>query len=107
MQAVTGACLMTKREVWRKVIKIYQESGDKTGGALNEVYGRGTYEDVELCFVARSLGYKVIYQPLAAGTHFVGGSSAMQKEGFPLGRNEMIFRARCGGLLAWDEWRWL
>jgi len=107
MQAVTGACLMTRRAVWRETIKAYQESGDKTTGAFNDVYGRGTYEDVEYCFAARSFGHNVIYQPQAAGYHYVGGSSAAQKEGFPLQRNELIFRARCGGMLAWDEWRYL
>lgn len=107
MQAVTGACLMTRRSVWSAVTKIYRDSGDKATGALNDVYSPGTFEDVEFCFAARSLDYEVIYTPLAQAYHLVGGSSALEKRGFPLERNAMIFRARCGQLLVWDEWRWM
>lgn len=106
MQAVTGACLMTRRETWRKVIEAYRKAGDPTGGAFNEVYGKGTYEDVEYCFAARAVGYQVIYQPAAVAYHYVS-ASAEAAGGYPVNRNEMIFRARCGQLLAWDEWRFM
>lgn len=105
MQAVTGACLMTRRSVWRGVIELYQQAGDPSG-AMNVVYSPGTYEDAEYCLAARSLDYKVVYQPAAVAYHSVGGSSADIGGGYPLSRNEMIFRARCGGMLAWDEWRY-
>lgn len=105
-QAVTGACLMTRREVWQKVFKMYKENSDPTSGAFNDVYGRGTYEDVEFCFAARSLDYQVIYTPEAIGYHHVGASALADGRGYPLGRNEMIFKARAGNMLAWDEWRW-
>jgi GT2 family glycosyltransferase/glycosyltransferase involved in cell wall biosynthesis len=104
VQAVTGACLMTRREVWKRVQTLYKQSGDPTSGALNEVYGQGTYEDIEYCFAARSEGYTVTYIPSAVGYHHVGAST---KNGYPLSRNEMIFNARCQTLLAWDEWTFL
>lgn len=104
MQAVTGACLMTRRQVWQQVVSAYRKAGDPTGGALNEVYGKGTYEDVEYCFAVRSGGHHVIYQPAAVAYHHVG-ASAEGAGGYPVSRNEMIFKARCGPLLAWDEWR--
>lgn len=104
MQAVTGACLMTRRQVWQQVISAYRKAGDPTGGAFNEVYGKGTYEDVEYCFAVRSGGHHVIYQPAAVAYHHVG-ASAEGAGGYPVSRNEMIFKARCGPLLAWDEWR--
>lgn len=103
-QAVTGACLMTKRGVWQNVLKAYHQAGDPTTGPFNEVYGRGTFEDVEYCFAARSLNYKVIYAPAATAYHYVG-ASAEQAGGYPIDRNYLIFKARCGAYLAWDEWR--
>jgi GT2 family glycosyltransferase len=105
VQAVTGACLMTRRSLWASITKFYRSSGDPTSGALNEIYGRGTWEDVEYCFAVRGQGYQVIYTPNAVAYHAVGGSSAQVGQGYPLARNEMIFRARCGHMLAWDEFR--
>jgi GT2 family glycosyltransferase len=105
MQAVTGACMMTRRDVWQTVTRTYQKAGDPSSGAFNEIYGLGTYEDVEYCFAVRGNGYKVIYEPAAVGYHHVGSSVAQRPEGgYPLGRNHSIFMARCGHLLFWDEW---
>jgi GT2 family glycosyltransferase len=104
MQAVTGACLMTRRDVWQDVTRTHQKAGDPSGGAFNEIYGLGTYEDVEYCFAVRGNGYKVIFEPAAVGYHYVGASVSQRQEGYPLGRNRSIFMARCGHLLFWDEW---
>lgn len=104
VQAVTGACLMTRRAVWNQIVSFYASSGDPTGGAFNSVYGTGTYEDVEYCFAARGNGWRVVYLPTARATHLVGASS-VGAGGFELDRNRLIFRARCGHMLAWDEWR--
>lgn len=105
MQAVTGACMMTRRDVWETVKQVYKQTGDPTDGAFNEIYGRGTYEDVEYCFAVRGNGHKVVYQPAAVGYHHVGASVARHEDGgYPLGRNQSIFMARCGHLLFWDEW---
>lgn len=105
MQAVTGACLMTRRETWEAVKKPYRKAGDPTTGGFNDVYGLGTYEDVEYCFAARGEGYRVVYEPKAVGYHFTGASVASHKQGgYPIGRNHSIFMARCGHMLFWDEW---
>lgn len=106
MQIVTGACLMTRRDVWGKVTKQYRDFGDPTAGAMNEVYDRGCYEDCELCLAVGSMGYKVVYQPLAVGLHFTGASVVGANQAFPLNRNAMIFGARCGHLAEYDEWRY-
>lgn len=107
MQMVTGACLMTRRKVWQQVVAEYRKYGDPTLGALNEVYDKGCYEDAELCLAARAHGYKVIYTPDAVGLHYVGASVTGAKEAFPLNRNALIFGARCGHLVEYDEWRYL
>jgi GT2 family glycosyltransferase len=105
MQAVTGACLMTRRNIWQDVTRVYQRADDPSAGAFNEIYGLGTYEDVEYCFAVRGNGYKVIFEPAAVGYHHVGASVMQRPEGgYPLGRNHSIFMARCGHLLFWDEW---
>ena len=104
VQIVTGACLMTRRELWNASMANYQKKGDTTRGAFNEVYGRGTFEDIEFCLAARGGGFKVIYEPNAVASHLVGGSSALQNQGYNLERNTSIFKARCGLLILWDEW---
>lgn len=105
LQAVTGACMLTTRKVWNEVLTLYRKNGDPTSGAMNEVYGKGTYEDIEYCFAVRTLGYTVIYIPTATGYHHVGASVTNSDSPYPMERNELVFRARCGTMLAWDEWR--
>lgn len=107
MQAVTGACLMVRRDILKKIHQAYNDNGDPTQGPINEVYGKGTYEDIELCFASRAANYQVVYTPLAEAYHEVGASVLQDGGAYPLDRNEMIFRARCGQLLMWDEWRYL
>lgn len=106
MQAVTGACMMTRRKVWQMITAEYRKYGDPTVGAMNEVYGAGCFEDVELCLAAKAQGYKTVYTPDAVGLHFVGASISAVNGAFPVGRNSMIFNARCGHLMEWDEWKW-
>lgn len=103
LQAVTGACLLIKREVWNRICDAHRKIGDPSQGGFNEIYGRGTFEDVELCLATRSFGYRVIYEPKAVAYHYTNGSS--EKEGgFPIQKNLSIFSARCGHLIAYDEW---
>jgi GT2 family glycosyltransferase len=106
LQAVTGGLLMTRRETWQKVCRYYKSIDDPSNGAFNLVYGRGTYEDVEYCIAARGNGYEVVYVPEAVATHHVGASVSLCKQGFALGRNATVFKARCGHMLHWDMWRY-
>ncbi len=97
MQAVTGAMFITRRSLWQQI------------GGLNEIYGAGTYEDVELCFEIRQRGYTVVFQPAAVGYHYVGGSieHGAGKGGFPLSLNAMTFKGRWAQFLQWDAFRFL
>ncbi|MHB8462007.1 MAG: glycosyltransferase [Vulcanimicrobiaceae bacterium] len=63
MQAVTAACLLTPREVYRRV------------GGLDPQFWNG-YEDVDFCLKVQSLGLDVIYEPAAVVTHFESQSGA-------------------------------
>ena len=58
----SAACVMVKREVWNKV------------GGFDERFTPAYYEDVDLAFSARSMGWKVRYQPRTKITHYEGVS---------------------------------
>lgn len=92
MQLMTGACMMFRREIF-----------DAMGG-FAEIYGRGTYEDMEFCVGARLRGFMVMYQPMAWGYHYAGGS-VTENHNFPLQENLMLWKLRCGNFVYWDEWR--
>ena len=57
---ISGAALMIKKEIW-----------DKLGGFDNK-FAPAYYEDSDICFSIRKLGYKVMYQPLSVVVHFEG-----------------------------------
>ena len=59
----SGAALLVRRELLEKL-----------GGGLDERYAPAYYEDTDLAFAARSLGYRVVYQPRATVVHHEGGS---------------------------------
>jgi len=88
-QAVTGACLMTRRELWNRI------------GGLDPVYTVGNFEDVEYCLMAKELGYKVVYQPAASLVHYAGGSGNSETAK----RNETIFRLRMQNFIRYDEYK--
>ncbi len=59
--AVTGACLMTRREVFEAL------------GGFDEGY-RLTFSDITYCLAAVDAGYRVIYNPAARLVHHEGGT---------------------------------
>lgn len=58
LSAVTFACAMSRRDVFDQV------------GGLNEADLRIAFNDVDYCFRARELGYRVIYTPYAQLYHY-------------------------------------
>lgn len=56
----SGACLLVRRDVWEKM------------GGFDRRYSPAYYEDTDLAFATREMGYKVVYQPRALVTHFEG-----------------------------------
>lgn len=61
---VTGAALAIRRDCLNEI------------GTLDESFGRGYYEDVDLCFRARRAGYRVVYCPAAELIHAEASLSA-------------------------------
>ncbi len=59
---VSGACLLLRTALWQQL------------GGFDERYVPAYYEDTDLCFAIRKLGYKVIYQPHSQVYHFEGVS---------------------------------
>lgn len=96
MQAITGACFITRRSLWNEI------------GGFSDVYGAGTFEDMEYCFNVRASGSKVVFNPQAVGYHYVGGSikQGAGKQGFNLSLNSTIFKGRWAQHLQWDEYRY-
>lgn len=90
MNCVTGACLMVRRNFWRRV------------GGLDEDYTRGNFEDVQLCLQARLSGLKVVFTPAAHLHHFAGGSGNTMTAD----RNAQLFQLKMGAVVEYDEWRY-
>jgi GT2 family glycosyltransferase/ubiquinone/menaquinone biosynthesis C-methylase UbiE len=59
----SGASLLVKAELFKKI------------GGFSEEFLPAYYEDTDLCFSIRQLGYKVLYQPKSQLIHFEGISS--------------------------------
>lgn len=59
----SGASLLLRRELFKSI------------GGFSEEFLPAYYEDTDLCFTIRSLGYKVMYQPRSQVIHFEGISS--------------------------------
>lgn len=80
-KAVTGACLVIKKEIWGKA------------KGFDERYINGL-EDVDLCLKTRELGYKVLYVPQSTVIHH----ESLSKDRFAhVFRNIEIFLGR------WEE----
>jgi len=93
--AVTGACLVTRRQLFNKV------------GGFDKIYSPGYWEDADLALKIRQLGYKIIVNVNLLATHYTGSSSTISKSftgAFHL--NGMTFRSRWAqtGLLTFDSW---
>lgn len=90
--AVTGASFMIRRDVFLQV------------GGFDPIYGKGYFEDVDLSFKIRSLGFRVFVNTKAVATHGVGQTFKNEKESINLQRNQEIFKLRWAPALEWTEW---
>jgi len=92
--ATTGACFMVRRSLYKK------------SGGFYEGYGKGTYEDCDLCFSIRALGKRVVVNTDAIAYHYTGATAEKLREPFPLQQNSLIFRARWSqsGLFEWTDY---
>ena len=89
--AVTGAAIMTRRNLYTKV------------GGFWEGYGVGTWEDVDFCLTIRELGYNVIVEQKAVGLHYTSATAEHYNKPYPLNNNRMLFMQRWGNKLKYTE----
>ena len=92
--AVTGACFSIRRDLFNRA------------GGFDLIYGKGTFEDCDLCLKVRGMGKRIYMNAKAEAYHYTGANVEKRGEGFPLQQNLHIFQTRWGqtGLLNWDEY---
>ena len=61
---VSGASIMIRKSIWDEI------------GGFDVRYTPAYYEDTDICFSIRKLGYKVVYQPMSVIIHFEGMSNS-------------------------------
>ncbi|HYP01117.1 MAG TPA: glycosyltransferase [Pyrinomonadaceae bacterium] len=59
----SGASLLVRRDLFEQL------------GGFDRRYAPAYYEDVDICFGVRSLGYKVVYQPMSRLVHYEGATA--------------------------------
>lgn len=92
VNAVTGACFLIRRNIWQQL----------KGFALD--YGKGTFEDLDLCTRVRMMGYGIRVLPQAVGYHQANLSVMAAGEGYPMDRNARIFAAKFETIIPYDDW---
>ena len=90
--AVTGAALLTRRNLWIRSRGFF------------EGYGLGTYEDVDYAMMIREMGYKVCVNTKAVATHYTGATAESHNIPYPMQVNRSIFMARWHNKLAYTEY---
>lgn len=96
ISAVTGACFTIRRSLFQQA------------GGFSTEFGKGTYEDVDLCFRVRQMGKKIMMDADALAYHYVGATSEKRNEPFNLQQNNAIWKTKWmqSGLMQWDEHKW-
>jgi GT2 family glycosyltransferase len=78
----SGAALLVRRDLFERL------------GGFDPRYRPAYYEDADLCFGVRSLGFRVLYCPEAVVRHFEGVSNGTDTAGAGLKRYQVVNRAR-------------
>jgi len=89
MSAVTGACLMTRREVF-----------EEAGGLFEDL--AVAFNDIDFCLRVRRLGYRVVYDPYAVLYHYESKSRGLEDTPEKVMRfnSEIAVFSKCwGGIL--------
>lgn len=89
--SVTGAAFMGQRSMFQKA------------RGFNEDYGKGYFEDVEMCLNIRDLGGRIWVDCNAWGEHWVGATMQMLNNS-NLQENGMMFMQRNRQRITWTDW---
>jgi GT2 family glycosyltransferase len=95
--SVTGAIFGIRREAFEKV------------RGFDEVFGLGTYEDVDMALKIRQAGYKIWIDTNAVAYHYVGATFELRQEAQPLQQNNSMFLQKWmqTGLMTFDNWTYM
>jgi len=85
---IGGACFLVKKEYFIKA------------GKFDERFVPGYFEEVDLCYTARKMGYKVIIEPSSEVVHFGSISYGKSGKDVMVKRNHGIFYAKWKSVLA-------
>lgn len=95
----SGACLLVRRDLFERL------------GGFDERYAPAYYEDADLCFALRGLGFRVLYEPDSVVAHIQGASygaddAPIGMDGRPSDRdqNRAILVAKNRSVFV-DKWR--
>jgi GT2 family glycosyltransferase len=89
--SVTGAVFMVRRNAWNQAHGFF------------EGYGKGYYEDVDLCLTLQKLGYGVFIDAEAIADHYTNATMNEQKDLPPIQNNYQILYQRHGQDFVWTE----
>lgn len=90
--AVTGAAMMIRRSIFLSF------------GGFDEMFGNGTYEDVDLCLKVRLAKKDVIVEQSAVGWHYTNATVRQYGIGFPVMQNKSLFLSRWMNQYPWTSW---
>lgn len=95
--AVTGACFTIRRNLF-----------EKAGGWNAALYGKGTYEDMDMCMRVHAMGARVKLDAQAQATHYAGATMEKRNEPFALMENNAKWKTTWmnSGLLMWTEYEY-
>ena len=92
VHAVTGAALLVKRALFNQA------------GMFWEGYGLGTFEDCDLSMAIHKMGYNVVVNTDARGTHYTGATAEKFGIQYPLNQNHQLFLSRWKNNLVYTEY---
>ncbi|HJR08930.1 MAG TPA: glycosyltransferase [Pyrinomonadaceae bacterium] len=78
----SGASLLVRRDLFERL------------GGFDRRYAPAYYEDVDICFGIRSLGYKVVYQPMSRIVHYEGATAGRDTTATGFKRYQTINREK-------------
>lgn len=86
---ISGASIMVRKSLWNQL------------GGFDEQFIPAYYEDTDLAFAIRKLGYRVVYQPKSVVIHFEGVSNGTDENGSGLKAYQKINKEKF--LEKWKE----
>jgi len=92
VQSVTGAVFMVRRNLFHKA------------GGFYEGYGRGYFEDVDLCLTLRGMGGHIYIDVNAVADHYTNASMMKINQPIPMNQNRQLLLTRKSGQFIHDSW---